>query len=134
MSAGTIQLVIALAGTAFLVVVLGAGIVYCVRSAKENARASRDAGVRAGDYPIPYVIHFRGLAAGLAIVLNHNLWTPSWRVLVTLLGWLFVIGGAVRIVVPQQSEAMGRWMLKHPRGMLVAPIVLLAVRVLAAAR
>jgi len=69
-SAGTIQLVIALTGTAFLVVVLAAGIVYCVRSAKENGRASRDAGVRAGDYPIPYVIHFRGLAAGLAIVLG----------------------------------------------------------------
>jgi hypothetical protein len=68
-SAGTIQLVIALAGTAILVVVLAAGIVYCVRSARRNARASRDASVRAGDYPIPYVIQLRPLAAGLAIPL-----------------------------------------------------------------
>jgi hypothetical protein len=51
------------------VVVFATGIVYRVRSAKENARASRDAGVRAGDYPIPYVIQLRPLAAGLAIPL-----------------------------------------------------------------
>lgn len=67
------------------------------------------------------------MASGLAIVLTHNVWTPSWRVLITLLGWLFIVGGAVRIVVPQQIETMGRWFLKHPQGMLIAPIVLLAI-------
>jgi len=67
------------------------------------------------------------MAAGLAIVLTHNVWALSWRVLITLIGWLFVVGGAVRIVVPQRSEAMGRWFLAHPRGMLGMPCVLLAL-------
>lgn len=39
-------------------------------------------------------------AAGLAIVLTHNVWVASWRVLVTLIGWLLLIRGAVRILVP----------------------------------
>jgi|RhiMethySRZTD1v2_1073278.scaffolds.fasta_scaffold799693_1 TRAP-type C4-dicarboxylate transport system permease small subunit len=74
-----------------------------------------------------YLTGVMTMAAGLAIVLSHNLWAMNWRVLITLLGWLFLIGGAVRIVVPQQTEAMGRGFLKHPQGMVIAPIVLLAL-------
>ena len=32
------------------------------------------------------------LIAGLAIVNAHNLWVPDWRVVVTVLGWLSVVG------------------------------------------
>jgi xanthosine utilization system XapX-like protein len=32
--------------------------------------------------------------AGLAIVRVHNRWTNGWPVLVTILGWLFVLGSA----------------------------------------
>ena len=28
------------------------------------------------------------LAAGLAIVLTHNVWAADWRVVITILGWL----------------------------------------------
>ena len=43
---------------------------------------------------------FVDFAAGLAIVLTHNVWVASWRVLITLIGWLLLIRGAVRILVP----------------------------------
>ncbi|MFL6798168.1 MAG: hypothetical protein ACJ8F3_12220 [Xanthobacteraceae bacterium] len=92
---------------------------------RDHYRRIADDGLRS-----PALIYVSGvltLAAGLAILLTHNIWVASWRVLITLLGWLLVIGGAVRILVPQQSEGMGRWLLKHPQGMLVAPIVLLAI-------
>ena len=39
----------------------------------------------------PAVVYFNGsvlFAAGLAIVLAHNLWKPDWRVLLTLTGWI----------------------------------------------
>ena len=67
------------------------------------------------------------MTAGLAIVLAHNVWAADWRVLITLLGWLLTIGGAVRIVVPQQSEAMGRRFLEHPQAMPVFAAVWLAI-------
>jgi hypothetical protein len=38
--------------------------------------------------------------AGLAILHAHNVWTGGWVVVVTVLGWLFVAGGLVRILVP----------------------------------
>jgi hypothetical protein len=64
------------------------------------------------------LVYFSGLltmAAGMAIVLTHNVWKPpDWPVLITLLGWLMVIGGAIRIAVPQLTETVGRWMLRKP--------------------
>jgi hypothetical protein len=39
-------------------------------------------------------------AAGLAIVLTHNVWIADWRVIITILGWLLVIRGALRVLIP----------------------------------
>jgi hypothetical protein len=47
-----------------------------------------------------YLFGLIDFAAGLAIVLNHNVWTASWPVLVTLIGWALLIRGAVRIALP----------------------------------
>jgi hypothetical protein len=40
------------------------------------------------------------LVAGLAIVRVHNFWNGGWRVVVTVLGWLAVIGGLLRMFLP----------------------------------
>jgi hypothetical protein len=43
--------------------------------------------------------------AGLAIVRFHNHWVVSWSVLVTILGWLLVVGGLARILFPLKFAA-----------------------------
>jgi hypothetical protein len=40
------------------------------------------------------------LVAGVAIVRVHNVWSGGWRVLVTVLGWLAVVSGLVRMWFP----------------------------------
>jgi cytochrome bd-type quinol oxidase subunit 2 len=40
------------------------------------------------------------LVAGLAIVRAHNRWEGSWPVLVTMVGWLGLLGGLSRILFP----------------------------------
>ena len=37
------------------------------------------------------------MPVGLAIVLTHNIWAIDGRVMITLFGWLNVIGGALRL-------------------------------------
>jgi hypothetical protein len=52
----------------------------------------------------PTLIYFSGLFSlipGLAILNVHRAWTADWRVIVTVMGWLLVFGGFVRIVLPQ---------------------------------
>ena len=51
------------------------------------------------------------LLGGLAIVLTHNVWHGGWAVVITLFGWLLVIGGAFRILFPDSVKALGTTML-----------------------
>jgi hypothetical protein len=47
-----------------------------------------------------YLFGLVDFAGGLAIVLNHNVWTLGWPLIVTLIGWALLIRGAVRVAVP----------------------------------
>jgi hypothetical protein len=54
-----------------------------------------------------YLAGLLALVPGLAIVVTHNVWTLDWRVLITIFGWLAVIGGAFRIMMPKQVARIG---------------------------
>ena len=77
-------------------------------------------------------VFLAGIAAlllGLAIVNTHNVWS-GWPVIITIIGWLAVIGGVIRLVFPGVAKAMGRRMLDKAgvvRGIAVADIVIGAV-------
>ena len=65
-----------------------------------NPRAFRTmASEVVGSITLVYLFGLIDFAAGLAIVLVHNVWTVNWRVLITLIGWLLLIRGAVRILI-----------------------------------
>jgi hypothetical protein len=53
-------------------------------------------------------------SVGLAIVLTHNVWVADWRVVITLLGWLLIARGAVRLLIPDQVKPLGARLLKNP--------------------
>ena len=57
------------------------------------------------------------LLGGLAIVITHNVWVAGWPVVITIFGWLCVIGGVFRIVFPDSVKSIGESMLEK-RGML----------------
>lgn len=52
------------------------------------------------------------LLAGLAIVRAHNVWALDWTVIVTILGWLCIVGGIVRIVWPDRIAALSERVLE----------------------
>ena len=52
------------------------------------------------------------LLAGLAIVITHNVWELRWPVIITIFGWLSVIGGIFRIVFPDSVKSIGATMLE----------------------
>ena len=57
---------------------------------------------------------------GLAIVLVHNIWAADGRVMITLFGWVNLIGGAVRLCAPEYVMQTGRAMLKRPHFITIA--------------
>ena len=67
------------------------------------------------------------LPAGLAIVLTHNVWTPDWRVVITIVGWLAVVTGAIRMIFPQQAAAKARGLIANPLVPKIGAAVWLAI-------
>jgi drug/metabolite transporter (DMT)-like permease len=66
------------------------------------------------NFALIYISGAIALVAGLAVVNLHNVWVRDWRVAVTIIGWLGVIGGIVRIVVPQHAASLGAAELTRP--------------------
>ena len=60
-----------------------------------------------------YLFGMLDFAVGLAIVITHNVWVGDWPVIITLLGWLMIVRGAVRVLIPDQVKEFGARMLKR---------------------
>lgn len=65
------------------------------------------------------------LLGGLAIVRAHNVWSAEWTVLVTVIGWLAIIGGIVRIVWPDRIASLANRMLSSENAITVWALVAL---------
>jgi hypothetical protein len=71
----------------------------------------------------PALIFFSGmilLPAGLAVVLSHNRWVMDWPVIITLLGWVAVISGALRVFAPDRAARIGENFLIRKEVIVVA--------------
>jgi hypothetical protein len=79
-----------------------------------------------------YLAGLLALVPGLAIVLRHNVWALDWRVLITVLGWLSVVGGVFRLVFPQKVTRIGERMVASRGYMLVGGGVVLLLGVILA--
>ena len=52
------------------------------------------------------------LVLGLLLVISHNVWTADWRVIITILGWLTLAKGVVRLFFLEQVQKLSRISLK----------------------
>ena len=77
--------------------------------------------------PLMFLSGVITLPAGLAIVLTHNVWVGDWRILITILGWLAVASGLVRILAPQRAVAVGRTLIANPSTLHISTGVYLLI-------
>ena len=87
--------------TTFLAKLLGLCciiVALAMMTRKKSAIATLNALIR--DPPLLLLAEVLGLAAGLALVLGHNIWSGgALPIVVTLLGWLMAIRGAALLAV-----------------------------------
>ena len=67
------------------------------------------------------------LVIGLLLVVTHNVWFMSWPVVITILSWLILIGGLIRLFCPESAIRMGQALLDDPIKMRVAAIIFLLI-------
>ncbi len=63
-----------------------------------------------GNRALVYIAGFLALLARLAIVNTHNVWT-GWPVIITLFGWIAIIGGIARMAMPALVTSIATGML-----------------------
>jgi hypothetical protein len=100
-----------------MLVVLGIGLIAFQDSWRAMAKeffASR---------PMIFMSGFLTLLGGLAIVNTHNVWQGGWPVIITILGWLAVVGGITRMLFPTAAIDIGEHMLGNRTSLTVAGAV-----------
>jgi hypothetical protein len=60
-------------------------------------------GQLAQDQGLIFLTGMLSLLGGIAIVRVHNIWTGGWPVIITVLGWLAIFGGLVRMWFPHYA-------------------------------
>jgi uncharacterized protein YjeT (DUF2065 family) len=84
-------------------------------------------GELAHNYGLVFLSGLLILLAGLAIVRVHNVWDGGWPILVTLIGWLAIVSGLVRMWLPQAAAPIAEALASNATGLLIAGLVVLAV-------
>ena len=97
-----------------LLLIVGASLLLNPRAVRKMAQDV------IGSVTLVYLFGVLDFAAGLAILLVHNVWVASWRVIITLIGWLLLIRGAVRILAPEQVMERAAKVLRVQNYLLIA--------------
>lgn len=50
--------------------------------------------------PLMFITGFFTLIIGILLVVGHNIWGWSWRLIITLIGWIVLVKGVSIIVYP----------------------------------
>ncbi len=79
------------------------------------------------DYGLIVVSGMLSLLAGIAIVRVHNIWSGGWQVIVTLFGWLAILGGLARMWMPQMAGPIANSFTASPAPLVIAGVALIAL-------
>lgn len=50
---------------------------------------------------LTFIAGSAGIIIGLILIEYHNFWVKNWTVLITLISWLFLVGGIVVVIFPK---------------------------------
>ena len=80
-----------------------------------------------GDKGQFFILALLTFLLGLLMVVSHNIWVMGWPVVVTLLSWLVLISGLIRLFFPDTGPKMGLSFINNPMKMTTAAIIFLLI-------
>lgn len=78
-------------------------------------------------YIVIFISGLLSLLAGVAIIRVHNVWSGGWPVIVTVVGWLAIVGGLARMWFPQMAAPIAVSFGTRPAALVVAGLALLGI-------
>jgi hypothetical protein len=84
-----------------------------------------------GSHALIYIFGIVDLLLGLVLVTVHNVWVADWRVIITVIGWLSIVRGLVRILfAPRIIKIAPKLLRKQGMFMGIAIVMLIVGAVL----
>ena len=74
-----------------------------------------------------YLSGLLSMVVGLAVINAHPSWTRDWRIVITIIGWLLLVGGILRIVLPDFVLKLGSTIYGSPSTLLIVAIISLVI-------
>jgi len=79
---------------------------------------------------VPVLIYLSGLMAflaGVAMLNGYHAWTVDWRIIITILGWVLVVAGIIRIVLPGAAAVAAIALYSGGYAMAIVGIIVLII-------
>ncbi len=79
---------------------------------------------------VPVLIYLSGLMAflaGVAMLNGYHAWSADWRVIITILGWLLVIAGIIRIVLPAAAAVAAMTLYSGGHAIAIVGVIVLVI-------
>jgi len=73
--------------------------------------------------PLVFLTGILALISGISIIAFHNIWTVDWRVIITIIGWLAAIEGALMIIAPDPLVRFSKYILSKYALLLFAGFI-----------
>lgn len=80
-----------------------------------------------GNRGLFFILALLTVIFGLLMVLSHNIWDSGWPVLITILSWLILISGLLRLFFPEKMLKMAKDLLASRHGIRILAIINLAI-------
>lgn len=80
-----------------------------------------------GNSGLFFVFALLTVILGLLMVISHNFWLMGWPVVVTILGWLVLVSGLLRLICPETAVKIGQSFVSQPIRMQIAGVVWLII-------
>lgn len=77
--------------------------------------------------PLFFVIAVMTVILGLLMVASHNIWVKDWTVVVTIFSWLVLVGGLLRLFIPETVLRMGSKVTSDPSRLFLLAAILMLV-------
>jgi hypothetical protein len=84
-------------------------------------------GQLAQDQGLIFLSGILSLLGGVAIVRVHNTWTGGWPVIITVLGWLAVVGGLARMWFPHMAGPIAQTFVGNVTALMVGGLLVLVL-------
>ncbi|MBI2357351.1 MAG: hypothetical protein HYV04_00270 [Deltaproteobacteria bacterium] len=78
---------------------------------------------------LTYLMGFTAVILGFLIVNYHNIWAKDWTVLITIIGWLGLVKGALIIAFPRFAQSYSR-LIFQGRGLRIFPYLAIFIGLL----